>query len=218
MSPHPEHPSARLGSWIPNPPGDVLDLGCGTGSLTLLLAQHGHRVVRVDLSPNTVDRARRKIAAAGIDARVMVGDATAPPPLDHSFDTVLSRHLVWTLPDPTAALRRWAGLPRKGGRLVLVRGRWDTQKRDDIYVDGQDALPWMGGVSAADTRNWNLADSRAIRPTRDHRFPTRAERWHLHLLTARPSTSQTRTTGSGSLRLCASGGRESGQSCSPSAP
>jgi SAM-dependent methyltransferase len=139
--------AARLGSWIPNPPGDVLDLGCGTGSLTLLLAEHGHRVVGVDLSPNMVERARRKIAAAGLDARVMVGDATAPPPLDHSFDTVLSRHLVWTLPDPTAALRRWAALPRKGGRLVLVEGRWDTQTRDNTYVDG-DALPWMGGVSA----------------------------------------------------------------------
>jgi ubiquinone/menaquinone biosynthesis C-methylase UbiE len=140
--------AARLGSWIPNPPGDVLDLGCGTGSLTLLLAQHGHRVVGVDLSPNMAECARRKIAAAGLDARVVVGDATAPPSLGHSFDAVLARHLLWTLPNPTAALHRWAGLPRKGGRLVLVEGRWDSQTRDNTYVEGQDALPWMGGVNA----------------------------------------------------------------------
>ena len=35
-----------LRQHLPAPPADVLDLGCGTGSLTLLLAEAGHRVAR----------------------------------------------------------------------------------------------------------------------------------------------------------------------------
>ena len=40
-----------LSKHLPEPPVDVLDLGCGTGSLTVLLADAGHRVHGVDLSP-----------------------------------------------------------------------------------------------------------------------------------------------------------------------
>jgi len=140
--------AARLSSWIPGPTGDVLDLGCGTGSLSLLLAHHGHRVVGVDLSQNMVEHARRKLVSAGVDARVLVGDAADPPPFDHSFDTVLARHLLWTLPDPAAALRRWTGLSHPGGRLVLIEGRWNTPTGDNNYVQPADALPWTNGVSA----------------------------------------------------------------------
>ena len=43
---------------------------------------------------------------------------------DGSVDAVLARHLLWTLPDPLAALARWVRLVRPGGRLVLVEGRW----------------------------------------------------------------------------------------------
>ncbi|MEU6713558.1 class I SAM-dependent methyltransferase [Nonomuraea sp. NPDC046802] len=134
----------RLRSWLPAAPADVLDLGCGTGSLSLLLAEQGHRPVGVDLSPLMVEQARQKLVAAGFDAVMAVGDASDPAPeAGTSFDVVLSRHLVWTLPDPEAALRRWIGLLRPGGRLVLVEGRWATPA--EPYVAG---LPWMGGVEA----------------------------------------------------------------------
>lgn len=48
----------RLASWLPPGPVDVLDIGCGTGSLSLLLAEAGHRVTGVDLAPRMVERAR----------------------------------------------------------------------------------------------------------------------------------------------------------------
>jgi SAM-dependent methyltransferase len=44
---------------------------------------------------------------------------------ERRFD-VVARHLLWTLPDPAAALRRWIGLLRPRGHLVFVEGRWDT--------------------------------------------------------------------------------------------
>ncbi|MFD6973069.1 class I SAM-dependent methyltransferase [Streptomyces sp. NPDC059979] len=141
----------RLNSWAPDAPADVLDVGCGTGSLSRLLAEAGHRVTGVDLAPRMVDRARAKLTAAGLEARFLVGDAAAPPTGDERFDLLLSRHLMWTLPDPQAALREWIARIRPGGTLVLVEGVWREAGPDSApYVEGAEALPWRHGIGAAE--------------------------------------------------------------------
>ncbi|MGW1283653.1 class I SAM-dependent methyltransferase [Streptomyces sp. NPDC002586] len=116
--------AARLRSWLPEHPADVLDLGCGTGSLSLLAAAQGHRVTGVDASPAMVGRARAKLA--GRDAVVLCGQAAAPPVGERRFDVVLVRHVLWTLPGPDRVLRHWRDLLRPGGRFVLVEGVWGT--------------------------------------------------------------------------------------------
>ncbi len=100
----------------------VLDLGCGTGSLSLLAAEQGHRVTGVDASWAMVERARAKLA--GRDAVVLHGEAGAPPVGEQRFDVVLVRHVLWTLPGPDRVLRHWRDLLRPGGRFVLVEGVW----------------------------------------------------------------------------------------------
>ncbi|MFC8101478.1 class I SAM-dependent methyltransferase [Streptomyces sp. NPDC057363] len=116
--------AARLESWLPTRAGDVLDLGCGTGSLSLLASEQGHRVTGVDRSPAMVELARAKLA--GRDAVFLTGDAAAPPVGERRFDAVLVRHVLWTLPDPGRALGHWRELLRPQGRLVLVEGVWGT--------------------------------------------------------------------------------------------
>ncbi|MFI1698333.1 class I SAM-dependent methyltransferase [Streptomyces bobili] len=128
----------RLRDWLADRPGDLLDLGCGTGSLSLLAAERGHRVTGVDLSPAMVEQARTKLA--GRDAVFLVGDAAAPPVGEERFDTVLVRHVLWTLPDPGRALRLWRDLLRPGGRLVLVEGVWGTVSPVGIPADRLTAL------------------------------------------------------------------------------
>ncbi|NRQ40472.1 class I SAM-dependent methyltransferase [Nonomuraea sp. NN258] len=134
---------------------DVLDVGCGTGSLSALLAASGHRVTGVDLAPRMVERARAKLAAAGLPGRFLVGDAADPPTGQARFDLLMCRHLLWTLPDPHQALRTWVSRLRPGGRLVLVEGRWGVPGTP--YAAGAQALPWDGGVGADDL-------ARAVRP------------------------------------------------------
>jgi SAM-dependent methyltransferase len=104
----------------------VADLGCGTGTLAVLLGQAGHLVSGVDLAPRMVEAARAKAARAGVRADFVVGDAAAPPWPPGSFDVVLSRHVLWAMPDPDSALRRWVRLLRPGGLLLLTEGRWWT--------------------------------------------------------------------------------------------
>ncbi|GAA1009361.1 SAM-dependent methyltransferase [Streptomyces sp. F-3] len=114
----------RLRDRLPGPPPDVLDLGCGTGSPSLLAAEQGHRVTGAGPSPARAERARVKLA--GLDAMCLVGDTADPPAGEQRFDAVLARHVLWTPPDPARALRRWTELLRPEGRTVLVEGVWGT--------------------------------------------------------------------------------------------
>jgi SAM-dependent methyltransferase len=153
---------ARLRSWLPERAGDVLDLRCGTGSLSLLAAEQGHRVTGVDLAPAMVALAREKLA--GRDALFLVGDAAAPPVGDRRFDVVLVRHVLWTLPDPGRVLRHWWSLLRPGGRLVLVEGVWGSLDPAGIPADRITALlaPLTGHVRVEPLSDDPLLWGRAV--------------------------------------------------------
>jgi SAM-dependent methyltransferase len=114
-----------LRDHLPEPPARVADLGCGTGTLSVLLAEEGYAVDGVDFSPEMVDAAREK-AAGRPDLTFAVGDAGKPPLERGAYDVVLCRHVLWVLGDRSAALATWVGLLRQGGRLVLVEGFWHT--------------------------------------------------------------------------------------------
>jgi len=114
-----------LRSVLPPVPSRVADLGCGTGTLSQLLAEDGYAVDGVDFSPEMVRRARSK-AGSFPGTSFVIGDAGDPPLDDGSYDVVLSRHVLWALPDPAAAVARWAHLLTPDGRLVLVEGSWST--------------------------------------------------------------------------------------------
>ena len=124
---HPRRPheraawSATLRRLLPDPPARVLDAGAGTGFLSLLLAAQGYQVTAMDLSAGMLKKLRAKAARQGLDVEIVRADAASPP--DGPFDAVVERHLLWTLPDPAAALAAWRqAVPT--GRLVLVEGTW----------------------------------------------------------------------------------------------
>ena len=113
---------------LPEAPASVLDAGAGTGALSLLAAELGHEVTALDLSPGMLAQAEREAADRGLDARMrfVVGSVAEPPA--GPFDVVIERHVLWTVPDPVAALRAWRNV---GRRLVLFEGVWgSTALRD----------------------------------------------------------------------------------------
>jgi ubiquinone/menaquinone biosynthesis C-methylase UbiE len=113
---------AVLLRFLPPAPARVLDVGAGTGSMTVLAAGLGHRMTALDVSDEMLDRARRKAEASGLEVEFHVGSGTEPPP--GPFDAVMERHVLWTTMDPVASLRAWLGVTAPGGRLVLFEGIW----------------------------------------------------------------------------------------------
>jgi ubiquinone/menaquinone biosynthesis C-methylase UbiE len=118
--------ASLLAQVLPEPGLSVVDLGCGTGSLSILLAEAGHHVQAVDVSPRMLDEARRKARQRAVSVTWHLGDAAHPPVAAGGFDVVLARHVLWAMPDSSAALARWIDLLRPGGLLVLIEGRWMT--------------------------------------------------------------------------------------------
>ena len=107
-----------LGETLGPEPLDLLDVGAGTGFLTVMAAQLGHRPTGLDLTPAMLEGARRRAAAAQVRVTWREGDAMALPFPDASFDAVVSRHLLWTMPDPTQALQEWIRVVKPGGHVL----------------------------------------------------------------------------------------------------
>lgn len=145
---------ALLEGVLPPPSARVADLGCGTGTLVRLLAEQGHRVDGIDVSPEMIRLAERKTTGLpGVTVRI--GDANDPALDPGAYDVVLSRHVLWAMDDPAAALDRWIALLVAGGRLVLVEGLWTTGS--GIALDDALALVRAAGL---DPRARRLDDPR----------------------------------------------------------
>lgn len=111
---------------LPDEAYRIADLGCGTGTLSVLLAEVGHEVHGVDFSSEMIARAQQKARSLGGPVEFTVGDASRPPLDPSSYDVVLSRHVLWAMPDPEAAVAAWTDLLVDDGMLVLVEGNWST--------------------------------------------------------------------------------------------
>lgn len=116
---------AAIRAALPKPPAAVLDIGAGTGSLSLLAAELGHRVTAFDLSEGMLGKAREKAEARGLELSFELGSAMVPPA--GPFDAVMERHVIWTMPDPMGALRAWLDVVTPGGTLVLFEGVWGSR-------------------------------------------------------------------------------------------
>ncbi|MGH7667561.1 MAG: class I SAM-dependent methyltransferase [Candidatus Dormibacteria bacterium] len=139
---------AALEELLPPPPATVLDVGAGTGFLSLIAAELGHRVTAVDLSAGMLGVLKEKAERAQLQVEVIEAEATAVPP--GPFDSVISRHLLWTLLEPVAALRAWRE-SAPTGRLVLVESLWGDRHSpgDRLRHLAQQALAQARGTPHA---------------------------------------------------------------------
>jgi 2-polyprenyl-3-methyl-5-hydroxy-6-metoxy-1,4-benzoquinol methylase len=116
----------RIKTWFPVGPSAVLDIGCGTGSLSDMLAGLGYRVTGVDFSTAMINFAKIKAITKGLDIEFAIMDAAFPGLAPRQFDALICRHLLWALPEPSKVLQRWARLLGPNGRLILVEGYWEA--------------------------------------------------------------------------------------------
>jgi ubiquinone/menaquinone biosynthesis C-methylase UbiE len=85
-----------------NAPGRAIDIGCGTGTNVITLAQAGWQVTGVDFAPHAIKIAKRKVRKAGVQAELLVRDATKLEGIHGPFDLALDMGCFHGLRDKKA--------------------------------------------------------------------------------------------------------------------
>ena len=129
--------------------GPVLDAGCGSGEIALLLSARGHRVVGIDFAEEPIRRARRKADERGLAAEFRVRDATALDDWGERFATAIDCGLfhVFSDDDRRRYVRGLARVVEPGGRLYLMcfsdaepgtegPRRVSRRELEDAFADG----------------------------------------------------------------------------------
>ena len=112
----------------------ILDVGCGAGFFSILLAKEGHEVFGIDLTPEMIENAIQLAEEENADCCFQVMDAENPMFADETFDVVISRNLTWTLPNAEHAYGEWMRVLKTGGVLL----NFDANYGKDDASDAKD--------------------------------------------------------------------------------
>jgi SAM-dependent methyltransferase len=116
---------AAVGDCRLLPTDDVLDLGCGSGNATEIIAGLGCRVTAVDPTPRLLHVAAERITRLGLDASFLEGTAESIPAPDDSFDAVVSVFAAIFTPEPAMAAKEMSRVLRPRGRIALTA--WEPE-------------------------------------------------------------------------------------------
>jgi len=103
----------------PSPGEKGLDLGCGTGVHTLMLARQGLLVKGIDISAPMLEKAREKTRGRDIPVEFIQGSVYELPFPEESFDLVLGITVFEFLKNPQEAAREALRVLKPGGRMVI---------------------------------------------------------------------------------------------------
>ncbi len=138
----PRSPSALLRRWVARlTPGHALDVACGTGRNALLLAEHGWRVLGVDISPVGLQIARVESRRRGLDLDLVALDLDAWPIPAARFDLVCVFRFLQRPLCP-----RLAAAIKPGGMLIyetftIDQRRYEGGPRQDEFLLQPGELP-----------------------------------------------------------------------------
>jgi len=129
-----------------HPPGRALDLGCGTGTNVVTLAQHGWNVIGIDYAQRAIKIAKRKAQQADVSVDLRVGDITRLDKQIGSFDLVLDIGCYNSLSDSGKLdyIHNLNQLLVPGG-TYLMYGFFKTQDKKSPGLDRED-LARLGNV------------------------------------------------------------------------
>ncbi len=102
----------------------VLDIGCGPGFFSIILAELGYNVTAIDYTNSMLDQAKANARSASVDVEFHQMNAEELTFEDHAFDAVVSRNLTWNLPHPSNAYHEWERILRPGGIMLNYDANW----------------------------------------------------------------------------------------------
>ena len=113
--------------------GVILDFGTGPGSLALILAESGYkRIIGLDINEDMLGVAREKLSDYPV--RLVRGDGLHLPIDDNSVDAVVSKWVLWVMPDPERAIEEMIRVTRPGGQiLTFSSGSFSDEKNKPVW-------------------------------------------------------------------------------------
>ena len=123
------------------PPGQALDLGCGTGTTSIYMASKGWQVTAVDFVPRAIKTGRTKAIRAEVPVRFLVGDVTRLSALgiEPGFNLLFDQGCFHSLPEAAhpAYVREVTRMARSGGTYLLYAfGRQPEKRRGRFFPKG----------------------------------------------------------------------------------
>ncbi|RYL91608.1 class I SAM-dependent methyltransferase [Sporolactobacillus sp. THM7-4] len=140
-------------------PGDsILDVGCGTGATSALLAEKIHAdVTGIDFHPGMVKRAKKRSMESGLSFKVLQASAEELPFEDHTFDWVLSES-VTAFTDSSRSVPEYLRVLRPGGKLIAV----EMTLEKSLPLSDTEGIQNLYGVQRLYTENdWKAVLERA---------------------------------------------------------
>ncbi len=113
--------------------GRAFDLGCGTGSNAVWLAQQGFSVIGSDISPTAIERANQRAESAGLDVTFETGDFLIDDVATGPFNLVFDRGCFHSFDEPqdqVLFVQRVADRLADGGLWISLMGSTDGPDRD----------------------------------------------------------------------------------------
>jgi ubiquinone/menaquinone biosynthesis C-methylase UbiE len=130
-------------------PTTALDVGCGSGRLTVVLARRGAAMVGIDTSDARLAEARARARGAGVDVEWVHADMDQPLPFaDSGLDAVVSRLSLMLSRDPVRFLREAARVLRRPGGVV-VSAVWAAVADNPWFGEPRLAVAEVLGAEAA---------------------------------------------------------------------
>lgn len=160
-----------INTYVPIQQGlRVLDLGCGPGFLSILLANQGCQVIGIDYSDQMLEEAKCNAKENEVSINFQKMDVQKLLFEDESFDFVITRNVTWNLEKPKQAYQEIYRVLKKQGRLLNIDGNHYYHYQDHDYQrNGHSDHQHMEGidVSIIDTIAKDLMLSYVLRPQYD---------------------------------------------------
>lgn len=129
---------------------DVLEVGCGIGTAAQSFIEHGARYTGIDVSPSSIELAKKRLGVYGLEGDVFEGDIQTLVIPDKKFDLVYSFGVLHHIEDLDSALKNIHAMLKPGGQFKLMMYASNSWKNTCIK-HSLDQFEAQSGVPIANT-------------------------------------------------------------------
>ncbi|MEK4981468.1 glycosyltransferase [Bacillus sp. FSL K6-6540] len=152
-----QHEMIRMAETASLCSGNVLEIGCANGDLSIFIASHGASLYGIDIDPIAVDLARHKTASLGIDnCRFQIGNGYGLELPDDMFDTVVVAEVLEHVDDPKKIIQEAYRICKSGGTVIIsVPNGYAIPDPDHYNIFSRNVLTDLVHYSVGCSLRWN---------------------------------------------------------------